>query len=190
MEKTTGSAGNKEQIRKRLKFIAYMLKALKGRRSWCSLLHIQKSCYIAQEMLDIDLGYDFVPYKYGPYSFDLQDDVSLALNRFILRAQQRPGYGHSYGLYDDVKEYIEKNKYDYANQVKFIAEWFKDRPARELEKITSAHMVRYKIKKGAPEEEQEQELKDWKDKLSIDDIKGAFKEVEIKVKEAQDKKHL
>ena len=185
MKKTTDSSGNKKQIRERLEFIAYMLYALERKGSWCGLLHIQKACYIAQEMFKIPLKYDFLPYKYGPYSFDLPDDISLALNRFILDTVRNPGYGPSYTIEDDIKKYVESNKYKYAGPVQFIAEWFHKRPARDLEKITSAHMVMHNIKLDASEEEQKQELREWKDKLSDQDIDDAFQEVTQKQEEAQ-----
>ena len=183
MAKTIGSLGSKEQTRERLKFIAYMLYALDKKGSWCGLLHIQKSCYIAQEMLGVKLGYDFLPYKYGPYSFDLPDDVSLALNSFILNADKNPGYGPSYKLYEDVKEYVKENQdnYVHAKQVEFIANWFKDSPGKELEKITSAYMV---MRDNKSEKKREKALKTWKEHLNLQEIRDAFKEVTQKQEEA------
>ena len=154
-----------------------MLQALRKKGSWCGIWHIQKSSYIAQEMLGVKLNYEFYAYKHGPYSFDLTEDVELAVNRFILDAKQNPGgYGHSFFLYEDIEKYAEKNEYVHAEKVKFIADWFGDRSGLELEKITAAHMVTRKLKPDSTPAEQLNELKNWKEEY-LTDIDSVLNEI-------------
>ena len=39
--------------------------------SWCGETHIQKNVYLLQELMEISFQWNFVLYKYGPFSFDL-----------------------------------------------------------------------------------------------------------------------
>ena len=149
----------KENIR----FIAYMLHALRKKGSWCGIWQIQKSCYIAQEMLGVKLDYEFFDCRHGPHSFDLHEDVEFAVNRFILDAKKNPGNADSFFLYDEIEKYVEKKEYEHAEKVKFIADWFGDRCGLELEKITAVYMVTRKLKADSSEKEQRKELKNWKE---------------------------
>ena len=53
---------------------------LRKRRSWCGETHLQKATYFLQALLGVPLGYEFILYKHGPYSFDLHDELT-ALRR-------------------------------------------------------------------------------------------------------------
>lgn len=39
--------------------------------SWCGETHIQKNVYLLQELMEVPFQWNFVLYKYGPFSFDL-----------------------------------------------------------------------------------------------------------------------
>ncbi len=53
-----------------------MLDALKRRGSWCGETHLQKSVYFLVELCAVPLGYSFVLYRHGPYSFELSDEIT------------------------------------------------------------------------------------------------------------------
>ena len=50
-----------------------LMDALYSQNSWCGETHVQKCGYLVQEILDVPPAFEFVLYKYGPYSFDLHD---------------------------------------------------------------------------------------------------------------------
>ncbi len=64
-----------------------LLDALKQRGSWCGETHLQKSVYILQELFGVQLGFTFVLYRHGPYSFDLSQAVDRS------RSPDRPHLG-------------------------------------------------------------------------------------------------
>ena len=53
-----------------------LIEQLKDRGSWCGDTHIQKTTYFLQELLKVPLGFEFILYKHGPYSFDLEDEIT------------------------------------------------------------------------------------------------------------------
>ena len=53
-----------------------LLEQLQARGSWCGETHVQKSVYFLQDLLQVPLGFEFVLYKHGPYSFDLNDEIT------------------------------------------------------------------------------------------------------------------
>jgi len=48
--------------------------------------HFQKAIYLLQEQFGIEFNYNFVPYLYGPYSSQLQNDIDILARTGHLRA--------------------------------------------------------------------------------------------------------
>ncbi len=176
----------REQRGDRSRFICFMVDALKKQHSWCAMLHIQKACYIAQEMLKVKHNYDFIRYKYGPYCFDLANDVHTASLKCLLDdIAIHKHYGKSYELSNDAQKYVDDKKlnYPHIDAVEFIANWFNDRPAIDLEEITSVYMVRNDLGTSASEDEIITATKKWKKHFSAKDIRNAIAEIDEKEKE-------
>ena len=72
-----------------------MLDALKQRGSWCGETHLQKSVYFLQELFGVPLGFTFVLYRHGPYSFDLSDEITALRADLLLDVQPAQPYGPS-----------------------------------------------------------------------------------------------
>ena len=56
--------------------VVSLVKALEKNGSWCGDTHVQKGTFILQELLHVPLEFAFSLYKYGPYSFDLNDELA------------------------------------------------------------------------------------------------------------------
>jgi len=56
--------------------ILSLIENLKKKGSWCGETHIQKATYFLQELFDFPLGFEFILYKHGPFSFDLSDKLT------------------------------------------------------------------------------------------------------------------
>ena len=81
----------------RAAIILSLIRALREKDSWCGETNIQKACYFLQELLGGSLGLEFVLYKYGPYSFELTDELTAMRADAILALQVRdPRYGPCY----------------------------------------------------------------------------------------------
>ena len=60
---------------------------LKSAGSWCGETHLQKSVYLLQELTRVPLGFDFILYKHGPFSFDLRDALTAMRADYQLQIQ-------------------------------------------------------------------------------------------------------
>lgn len=64
--------------------IMHFLRKVEGRT------RLQKIVYLVQNLLNHDLGYDFKPYFYGPYSAALQSDIDILKSLGIIREEKTP----------------------------------------------------------------------------------------------------
>jgi len=126
--------------------VAEMIKALHQARSWCGETHIQKAIYLLQSAAGVSLGYEFVLYKHGPYSFDLATDIaSLRSANIAVFVIPIHGYGPSVQLTDiasKVFEELEGFVRPFLRKIKFIADWFGTNDVRYLERLATAHYVK------------------------------------------------
>jgi uncharacterized protein YwgA len=56
--------------------LAHLITALRNKGSWCGETHIQKCAFFLEELTERPLGFNFILYKHGPYSFDLTDELA------------------------------------------------------------------------------------------------------------------
>jgi len=131
----------------RWSIVLELISELKKVGSWCGETHIQKSTFFLEEMLDVPLGLDFIMYKYGPYSFDLNDDLTaLRAYNYLFITSQDP-YGVTYNLKDDenkLKKFYNKNIEEYSKQIFAVAEYFGSKTVVELEKLATAYFINKK----------------------------------------------
>ena len=164
----------------RVEFICFLLDALKGKNGWAGMVHLQKGCYIAQRMLGVPLDYKFIQYVYGPYAFDLSDEIYLINDKFILSQGFPPvSYGVSYDLYEDIEKYVEANKdnYKFRVEINFIA--------GRLEKLAAAYMINEKYP-DAEREERIKKLIGWKPFMTEPEAISCFEDVEVRNKELEE----
>jgi uncharacterized protein YwgA len=123
--------------------LASLLKHLEEKGSWCGETHMQKATYFLQGLLEVPLGYDFILYKHGPFSFDLSDELGRLEADYLFEevSQPRP-YGPSYRLADDAWEKLmrwEGKAIERAeNYVAFVADHLGDKNVSELERLATA----------------------------------------------------
>ncbi len=71
--------------------------ALNEQDSWTGRVHIHKHLFITQVLRLAVPPFDFVLYDYGPYSFELDEEiVNLEMFGFLSRSYPQPGYGPRY----------------------------------------------------------------------------------------------
>ena len=122
-----------------------LANALKEKGSWCGETHIQKATFFLQSMLRDDLGYEFILYKHGPYSFNLKDDLSSFLADDIFSYEiKNANYGPSIvaGRRSRlVHEQYPKTSKRFAEQIDYVAGSLSDKNVKELEKLATALFV-------------------------------------------------
>jgi hypothetical protein len=164
--------------------IAELIEALQRSQSWCGETHIQKAAYLLQALTRVDLGYEFVLYKHGPYSFDLATDIATMraakLIDFTFRAA---GYGPSIQLTAFAPHVFKGTKRDLEPllpAIAFIAEWLGPHDVRYLERVATAHFVRQQFPHEAPATLAEK-LRKLKPHISEHDSLNAVRQIEEKI---------
>lgn len=126
--------------------IAYLAKKMQGLNTQFGKTSIQKLIYILQEIYEVNIGYKYILYNYGPYSQDLASDLDYvaALDGVTISWVNSGGYDIKPGA--ENKVFIEKiNPFINLNKEKIdqaLAE-FGRYNAKELElRATIIYMVR------------------------------------------------
>jgi len=131
--------------------ILSLIENLLKNGSWCGETHIQKSTYFLQELLRVPLGFEFILYKYGPFSFDLSDElVSMQADDIVL-LKLRPPYGPSVQpgpMAERLKSLYPKTLKKYEKEVVFVAKELGGCTVGDLESIATAlYVIRHGSRK-------------------------------------------
>ena len=130
---------------KRAAIVLSLLESLRENNSWCGETNIQKATYFLQELVKVPLDLEFVLYKYGPYSFDLTDELTALRADSMLELEIRdPRFGPRYVLGQMggfVMKRFPKTVSRYVRQVDFVAAKLGDKGVAELECLATALYV-------------------------------------------------
>ncbi len=121
--------------------LTYLMKRLKDYGSWCGETHVQKSVFFLQALMDVPLGFEFILYKHGPFSFDLRNELTGLRADGLIKIQSRPPYGPQFVLTDQsnyIQELYPKTLRKYDDQVHFVAKKLGNRNVAELERLATA----------------------------------------------------
>lgn len=124
--------------------ILTLLDQLGQQGSWCGETHIQKSVYFLQEMLKVPLGFEFILYKHGPYSFELTDELTAIRANGFIEVVSRYPYGPS--LLPTTRTRCLKDKYPstlakFQDRVNLVADILGDKKVNDLERLATALFV-------------------------------------------------
>ena len=122
-----------------------LMDSLGSRDSWCGETHIQKCIYLVQESLRATLGFEFVLYKHGPYSFDLHDLLGEMRADLLIDREPRPvPYGPTLKPSKSgiklLKRHIATTA-PYTTVIATVADKFGGRDTSDLERIGTAMYV-------------------------------------------------
>jgi len=119
--------------------ITALIDELEKHESWCGETHIQKAMFFLEEMTETDLGFEFILYKHGPFSFDLRDELTAMRADLLLELEvRRPGYGPSLRPTKNAQTMVERyrNTVDQArSDIRFVAAHAGDLHVTELERL-------------------------------------------------------
>jgi len=122
-----------------------LLDALAQRGSWCGETHLQKSVYFLQAMLRVPLCFEFILYKYGPFSFDLREQLATMLANLVLSQESYLSYGPSFkpgpAAYR-LKKLFPTTYRKFQKQISFVAEKLAGYDVAGLERLATALYVR------------------------------------------------
>jgi uncharacterized protein YwgA len=164
-----------------------LVEALRERGSWCGATHIQKSLYFLQELLGLPLGMRFIPYKHGPYSFDLNHELEAMQADYLLEDELQP-YPYGPKLLPgkgsmQIKEKFPRTIDMYSKQIEFIADKFGDKKVSDLERLATAlYVTRNPEENGENRAERVHQLKPH---IKMEDALSAVSDVDKIIKEAE-----
>ncbi len=132
----------------RIAVIAELIGKLHEHGSWCGETHLQKSMYLLQELAGHPVGFDFILYKHGPFSFDLRDELTAMRADYLLELEvRRPDYGPTLKPTPNM-ESVSRRYRDTVEAarpaIEFIGERVGDKTVVELERLGTALYVRRK----------------------------------------------
>ncbi|MEW6046683.1 MAG: hypothetical protein AB1609_09415 [Bacillota bacterium] len=165
-----------------LKLVREMNKA----GSWTGETHIQKSTYFLQEILRVPLGYEFILYKHGPFSFGLRQDlIAMRADEFLALRVKRAEYGPSYvpGNRASILGGPEEGTESQRRSIAFVASRIATRPVAELERLATALFVS-RQQSGADEEALARRMHELKPHITVESGRQALRELEELMREA------
>jgi hypothetical protein len=126
--------------------VAELVRAMGEAGSWCGRTHVQKTLFAFQALFQPEPGLQspFRLYMHGPYSFQLDDDLTEMEFYGALERDRQPPYGQRYG----VRPGAETLRQRFGNGVdrwllplRFVAREVATRTARELEALATLIFV-------------------------------------------------
>lgn len=158
--------------------ILSLIEALLQRGSWGGETHIQKAMYFLQDFMRVPLGFDFILYKHGPFSFDLRDELTAMQADGIVQLKARPPYGPSIIPGPNskrVKQLFPKTRKKYKGQVEFVAGELGGFGVAELERLATAAYVVTKSSGDEKIEQRAYRINRLKPHISIEEARHSLK---------------
>ena len=174
---------------KRAAIITRLLQKLGEKGNWCGETHAQKAAFFLQKLLEVPLEFDFILYKYGPFSFDLRDELTSMLADGLVRLKPHWPYGPHIiptDLADRIQDAYGKTLKKYADKIAFVADKLGPKDVAELERLATALYLT--LERGADEscDERANKLTNLKPHISYDQATTAIKEVDRIINEAKE----
>lgn len=165
-----------------------LAERMRDHGSWCGETHIQKAVYFLQELLKVPLGYGYILYKHGPFSFDLRDEITELRVYELFRLETRPvPYGPSLKPTTNakgLKSRFPKTLANYSKHLTFVAEALDGKGVADLERLATALFVSVTDKDVEPET-RARKLHALKPHVSLDSALKAVKEFDVMRQEAE-----
>ena len=130
--------------------------------NWCGETHLQKAVYVAKHWLGVSEfdDHEFILYMYGPFSFDLKDELRAMCAEGWLKPRYRAGV--SYGPTLHPAEQAGKLPETRLHEFDIIAKKFGDKNVAQLERLTTALLATEELGKDKSVSERVQQLRKWK----------------------------
>lgn len=143
--------------------------ALQRRGSWCGETHMQKATYLLKEVEEVELPFEFVLYMYGPFSFDLGDELTSLRADGLLRLDVQRGYGAKLRPTESsvrLREHYPTTLARHRDAIEAVADIVRDRGVVELERLATALFVTLKAP-GTPVAARAEDLKRIKPHIDV-----------------------
>jgi hypothetical protein len=128
--------------------IISVIRNLKENGSLCCKTHIIKTLYLLKATKRIDIPFDFILYKHGPYSFDVEDSLALMKSYSAIEEDNENSgiYGESLKLGENA-DFPRKHRINVQlkeDEIDIISEICKisgNKGVKELERLATAAWI-------------------------------------------------
>ena len=166
-----------------------LVESLLDKGSWCGETHIQKATYFLQELTSVPLGFDFILYKHGPFSFDLRDEITAMRADGMLKLEPKPDpYGPSMLPGENsklLKSRFPKTLKKHGRKIEFIANEFQSKGVAELERLATALYVTLEGNKGKPVKARASRVHKLKPHILLEEAVEELKSVDVMKEQAK-----
>jgi uncharacterized protein YwgA len=148
--------------------------------SWCGETHIQKSGYMLQALLKVPLGMDFILYKYGPFSFDLRNELYGMLANGLVQLETREPYGPVFTVTEmgrRIRSAFPKSLADARGKIELVTTFVGEKRVNELEQEATALYVTMEVT-GADLEERARQLSCVKPHISLESARDSIRRID------------
>lgn len=129
-----------------LSLIAHIIDTLGEFGSWCGETHIQKTAYVAKVAMGVPIESEFVLYKHGPFSFDLNKLLAEMRAQQIISVTPQGPYGSTYavnsGMWGALKRSMAGYYAPHDEKIRFVCHRLAKKKVTELERVATAIFVR------------------------------------------------
>jgi hypothetical protein len=161
--------------------IILFIEKLKENGSWGGETHVQKAMYFLQHMTEIPMGFTFILYKHGPFSFDFRDELAGMFADALLENEIIAfSYGPSLNPTPAGKR-IRDHFFDsiqiYQNKLDFVAKYLGNKGVVELERMGTALYVTLE-EEGLGQETRSNRIIQLKPHIKLDEAREAVHQVD------------
>ena len=121
--------------------VVTLVRELNRVQSWSGATHVQKCVFFLRELTRVPVPYEFVIYHYGPFSFDLDDDLAFMRMRGWLEVESGDGYGVHYHPGPQAPGELPESVARFHDSVRWVAERFGKAEAKRLELLATSFYV-------------------------------------------------
>lgn len=176
--------------RQREAIVAALDVKLAEQHSWCGETHLQKSVFFLQELLGVPTDFEYILYKFGPFSRELRGELgTMRSDGFLELVPQPAPYGPTLAVTSAAERQLQgrwpKTLKRYAEDIEFVAERLGGLGVGSLERLATALWV-WRETPGADDAALAARINELKPHVSIDAAKDAVRRVKEMEKEAEE----
>jgi len=158
-----------------------LIEQLRQKGSWCGETHVQKATLFLQDLMRVPLGFEFILYKHGPFSFDLRSELTSLRADELVKLEPQSGYGPRIAT-TDRSDYIQglysKTLEKYDARISFVTEKLGRRRVSDLERLATAFYVTERMDSHPSVDERAAKLTALKPHVGQDEAMEAVAEVD------------
>jgi uncharacterized protein YwgA len=173
---------------RRAAVLTRLIEELRQKGSWCGETHVQKATLFLQKLMLVPLGFDFILYKHGPFSFDLRDDLTSLRADELVKLEPQWGYGPRIATTarsEYIQDLYSKTVETYDERISFVTRTLGSKGVADLERVATAFYVTDAENSPSSVDERAAKLTELKPHIARDEALAAVREVDEIIAEGE-----